>query len=519
MDRVRIFDTTLRDGEQSPGVSLTEAEKLEIAQQLARLGVDVIEAGFPVNSAAESQAVAAIAREVRGPVICALARTHPADVAAAAEALRHAESARIHVFTSASPVHLRHLLRKGEDEVIEASVAAIRAARRFTADVEFSGQDCGRAERGFIARLYGAAIAAGATTINIPDTVGYAQPEEFADLIAFVRRQVPGADGVTVSVHTHDDLGLAVANALAGVRAGADQVECAVNGIGERAGNCALEEVVMALATRSDLYGRVTGVRTTEIARTSRLVAALTGMAVPGNKAVVGANAFAHESGIHQDGVLKERTTYEIMRPEDVGLPGTRLVLGKHSGRHALRRRLEELGYDLDEAAFRRTQERLKEMAARKQAIGDRELEAIIRSEAAAGEVPAYRLEHLQVLSGSQVVPTATVRLRGPDDRALLASAEGDGPVDATYRAIQRAIGAAFTLVDFSLRAAAAGGDAVGEAAVRIEDGSGRQAMGRGASTDVIEASARALLAAVSRLADPAAAVGKVPAASGGGGA
>ncbi|HVB10990.1 MAG TPA: 2-isopropylmalate synthase [Bacillota bacterium] len=500
---VRIFDTTLRDGEQSPGVSLTEGEKLDIARQLARLGVDVIEAGFPVNSPAEVQAVANIAREVRGPVICALARTHPTDVAAAAEALKGAEAARIHVFTSASPVHLQHLLKKGEDEVIEASVAAIRAACRFTADVEFSGQDCGRAERDFIVRLYGAAIAAGATTINIPDTVGYAQPEEFADLIAFVRRAVPGGDRVAISVHTHDDLGLAVANALAGVRAGADQVECAVNGIGERAGNCSLEEVVMALATRRDLYGRSSGVKTTELARTSRLVAALTGMAVPGNKAVVGANAFAHESGIHQDGILKERTTYEIMRPEDVGLAGTRLVLGKHSGRHALRRRLEELGYDLDEAAFRRTQERLKEMAAKKQEIGDLELEAIVRSETAVDEAAPYRLEHLQVMSGTRVVPTATVRLTGPDGTALLASADGDGPVDATYRAIQRAVGAEFTLVDYSLRAAATGGDAVGEASVRVRDAAGREAIGRGASTDVIEASAQAFVGAIARLAEP----------------
>ena len=519
---VRIFDTTLRDGEQSPGVSLTEAEKLDIARQLARLGVDVIEAGFPVNSAAEAGAVAAIAREVRGAVICALARTHPADVAAAAEALRGAEAARIHVFTSASPVHLQHLLRKAEDEVIEASVAAVRQACRFTDDVEFSGQDCGRAERPFIARLYGAAIAAGATTINIPDTVGYAQPEEFADLIRFVRAEVPGADRVAISVHTHDDLGLAVANALAGVAAGADQVECAVNGIGERAGNCALEEVAMALATRRDLYRRGTGIRTVELARTSRLVAALTGMAVPGNKAIVGANAFAHESGIHQDGVLKERSTYEIMRPEDVGLAGTRLVLGKHSGRHALRQRLEELGYHLDEPAFRRTQERLKEMAARKQEVGDRELEAIVRSEAALGEGAAYRLEHLQVLSGSQIVPAATVRLRapGPDGRVLVASADGDGPVDATYRAIQRALGTAFTLLDYSLHAAAAGPDAVGEASVRVRDGAGHEAIGRGASTDVIEASAQAFVSAIARLSVPGSGVeasAATAAASGGG--
>jgi 2-isopropylmalate synthase len=497
---VRIFDTTLRDGEQSPGVSLTEGEKLEIARQLARLGVDVIEAGFPVNSAAEAAAVQAIARGVRGPVICALARTHPEDVARAAEALQGAEAARIHTFTSASPIHLRHLLRKGEDEVIEAAVAAVRQAKRFTADVEFSGQDCGRAERSFLVRLYGAAIAAGATTINIPDTVGYATPEEFADLIRFVREHVPGADRVAVSVHTHDDLGLAVANALAGVQAGADQVECAVNGIGERAGNCSLEEVVMALRTRADFYGCVTGIQTREIYPTSRLVAALTGMAVPGNKAVVGANAFAHESGIHQDGVLKERTTYEIMRPEDVGVPGSRLVLGKHSGRHALRRRLEELGYHLDEAAFRRAMQRLKEMAERKQEVGDRELEAIVRDELAGGGAEAFRLEHLQVMAGTHVVPTAAVRLQGPGGVSLRGSADGDGPVDAAYRAIQQALGHSFTLVDYSLRAATAGGDAVGEATVRVRDAAGREALGRGASTDVIEASARAFVAAIGRL-------------------
>ncbi len=520
---VRIFDTTLRDGEQSPGVSLNLHEKLEIARQLARLGVDIIEAGFPIASPGEMAAVQAIAAEVRGPVICALARTRRGDIDAAAQALRTAERARIHTFTSGSRVHLEHMLRLTEDQALEMAVDAVRYARKFTDDVEFSAQDVARADPAFLVRLYAAAVDAGASTINVPDTVGYSTPGEFAGIVGFLRERAEDLNpDVIVSVHTHDDLGLAVANALAGVAAGADQVECAVNGIGERAGNCALEEVAMALATRRDLYRRGTGIRTVELARTSRLVAALTGMAVPGNKAIVGANAFAHESGIHQDGVLKERSTYEIMRPEDVGLAGTRLVLGKHSGRHALRQRLEELGYHLDEPAFRRTQERLKEMAARKQEVGDRELEAIVRSEAALGEEAAYRLEHLQVLSGSQIVPAATVRLRaaGPDGRVLVASADGDGPVDATYRAIQRALGTAFTLLDYSLHAAAAGPDAVGEASVRVRDGAGHEAIGRGASTDVIEASAQAFVSAIARLSVPGSGVeasAARAAASGGG--
>jgi 2-isopropylmalate synthase len=499
-DRVIIFDTTLRDGEQSPGVALQLEEKLEIARQLARLGVDVIEAGFPVNSQGEMRAVQAIAAEVRGPVIAALARTHPRDIDAAWEAVSKAESPRIHTFTSASPVHLRHMLRMTEDEVVEMAVAAVRQARRYVSDVEFSAQDVARAERGFLVRLYGAAIAAGATTINIPDTVGYATPREFADIVRFMIENVPGADRVVVSVHTHDDLGMAVANALAAVEVGARQVECAVNGIGERAGNCSLEEVVMALVTRRDWYGKTVGVRTQEIYRTSRLVATLTGMPVPPNKAVVGANAFAHESGIHQDGVLKERTTYEIMRPEDVGVPTSRIVLGKHSGRHAFRARLEELGYRLGEDDFRKAFTRFKELVERKKEVSDRDIEAVIRDEVVATPPEIYRLEYFHVTAGTQTVPTATVRVAHQDGSVVQESASGDGPVDAVYRAVDRAVGGSHRLLDYALKAVTGGQDAVGEVTVRVAADDGRVAAGRGASTDVIEASARAYLAAINRL-------------------
>jgi 2-isopropylmalate synthase len=498
---VIIFDTTLRDGEQSPGVSLTVDEKLEIARQLERLRVDVIEAGFPVASEGELDAVRRIAREVRGPVICGLARTHHTDIDRAWEALREAESARIHTFTSASPVHLRHMLRMTEDEVVEMTVDCVRYAKRYVSDVEFSGQDCGRADRAFLVRLYGAAIEAGATTINIPDTVGYATPGEFADLIRFIRENVPGADGVVISVHTHDDLGMAVPNALAGVEAGAGQVECAVNGIGERAGNCSLEEVVMALRTRRDWYRRAVGVRTDQIYRTSRLVAGLTGMAVPPNKAVVGANAFAHESGIHQDGVLKERTTYEIMSPQDVGLPTNRLVLGKHSGRHAFRERLREMGYELSEEDFRKAFARFKALADKKKDVSDRDVEAILQDELVGAGPEVYRIEDYQVMAGSSTVPTATVRLRREGGEPLQESATGDGPVDAVYRAIDRAAGVTHRLLDYALKAVTGGQDAVGEVTVRVEAPDGRVAAGRGASTDVIEASARAYLAAINRLA------------------
>lgn len=529
---VRIFDTTLRDGEQSPGVSLSLDEKLEIARQLARLGVDVIEAGFPITSPGDMAAVQAIAAAVREPVICALARTRRGDIEAAARALEGAAHARIHTFTSGSRVHLEHMLRMTEGQALEAAVDAVRHACRYTADVEFSAQDVARSDPDFLVRLYVAAVEAGATTINIPDTVGYTTPVEYAAIIALLRDAVRRVQpDVVLSVHTHDDLGLAVANALAGVEAGAAQIECAVNGIGERAGNCALEEVVMALITRQDRFHRRVNVRSEEIYRTSQLVSKLTGMVVQPNKAIVGANAFAHEAGIHQDGVLKEPTTYEIMRPHAVGVPETRLVLGKHSGRHALRERLTALGFTLDEAAFQRAFERFKELADRKRGIADADLAAIVQAEVVGVAPEVCKLRYFHVTAGSVTVPTATVRVArrlagaspAPGDarvgmaagmaagmgetaereegvEELQESAAGDGPVDAVYRAIDRALGQEFVLQDYALRAVTGGQDALGEVTVRLADAAGRTANARGASTDVIEASARAYVAAVNKL-------------------
>lgn len=525
---VRIFDTTLRDGEQSPGVSLNLEEKLEIARQLERLGVDIIEAGFPIASPGEMEAVAGIAREVRGPVIAGLARTRRGDIEAAMRALQGAARPRIHTFTSGSKVHLQHMLRLTEEQALEQAVDAVRYARQLVDDVEFSAQDVARSDPEFLVRMYCAAVEAGATTINIPDTVGYSTPAEFGRIVRSLREKAEAVNpAVIVSVHTHDDLGMAVANALAGVEAGARQIECAVNGIGERAGNCALEEVVMALQTRADHYRCSVGTRTEEIYRTSQLVSKLTGMAVQPNKAIVGSNAFAHEAGIHQDGVLKERTTYEIMRPQDVGVPESRLVLGKHSGRHALRERLEALGYRLSDAEFQRAFERFKELADRKRGIADADLAAIVQAEVVAAAPEVCRLEYFHVLSGNTTVPTATVRVRRRDAGAVAPgearaekvtggngvgaqevvpedlsqeSAAGDGPVDAVYRAIDRAVGQEFRLLDYALRAVTGDKDALGEVTVRLSDASGRTATALGASTDVIEASARAYMAAVNKL-------------------
>ncbi|MDI6893489.1 MAG: 2-isopropylmalate synthase [Bacillota bacterium] len=494
--RVLIFDTTLRDGEQSPGVSLTPAEKLEIARQLARLRVDVIEAGFPVASPGDFEAVTAIAREVRGPVICALARANPVDIDRAAAALAGAERKRIHTFIASSDVHMKYKLRKEPREVLEAAVAAVKRARQYTEDVEFSAEDATRSRPEFLCTLFRAAIDAGATTINVPDTVGYTTPREFAELIRFLRENVPGIDGVVISVHCHDDLGLAVANSLAAVEAGAGQVECAVNGIGERAGNASLEEVVMALKVRQDALGASPAIATEQIYRTSRLVATLTGMPVPPNKAVVGANAFAHESGIHQDGVLKERTTYEIIRPEDVGVPAGRLVLGKHSGRHAFRERLLALGYQLREEDVEKAFARFKEMADRKKDISDRDLEALVENEVLK-EPEVWSLDCFQVSTGNRSLPTATVSLV-KNGQVVQEAACGDGPVDALLRAVERAVGADFHLLEFSLKAVTGGKDALGEAAVRVER-DGAVYSGRGVSTDVLEASVRAYLQAVNR--------------------
>jgi len=501
MRRIRIFDTTLRDGEQSPGVNLMPREKIEIARQLDRLGVDVIEAGFPITSDGDLKAVQEIARQVRRPIIAALARTSPQDIEAAARGLEGAARGRIHLFTSFSPVHLSHMLRKTEDEVIALSVEAIRHARRYVDDVEFSGQDAMRADPAFVLRAIGAAIEAGATTINIPDTVGYTTPEEYAALIRRVRAEVPGARGVEISVHCHDDLGLAVANTLAGLAAGADQCEVAVNGIGERAGNTSLEEVAMALRTRADAFGLTTAIVPGEIGRTSRLVSALTGMPVQPNKAVVGQNAFAHEAGIHQDGVLKERTTYEIMDPQELGQGPSQLVLGKHSGRHAFQARLAALGYDLGPERQKELFTRFKALTDRKKQITDEDVQSLVEDELYQLPDP-FTLAHYHVASAVGAPATASVAVRAGREGTPLRreAAVAKGPIEAVYAALQRATGIEAELADYRIRSVGGGADAQGEVHCTIVAG-GLRLVGAGVSTDILEASALAYLHALNKAA------------------
>ena len=500
-----IFDTTLRDGEQTPGVSFTPEEKLRIAVQLARLGVDVIEAGFPAASPGDLEAVRRVALEVEGPVICALARAVEADIRAAWEAIRYAERPRIHVFIATSDVHLRHKLRLSHEEVLRRAREMVAYAKSLCPDVEFSPEDASRTDPAFLHEVLEAAIDAGATTVNIPDTVGYAIPGEFAALIRGIVEKVPNIGQATISVHCHDDLGLAVANSLAAVAAGARQVECTVNGLGERAGNAALEEVVMALEVRKDLFGVGTGIKTREIARTSRLVSSIAGIQVPPNKAIVGANAFAHESGVHQDGVLKERTTYEIIDPKAVGFEETELVLGKLSGRHALREKLQSLGYELSDEELDRVFARFKELADLKE-VTEADLEAIVADELFRPP-EVYRLEQVQVVCGDKGIPTATVALRAPDGRVLVDSNHGTGPVDAVYRAINRIVGEEPRLIAFSIKAITGGLDAIGEVSITVEcpelsreNGKPRIFSGQGASTDIVVASAKAYLNALNKL-------------------
>ncbi|MCL5780723.1 MAG: 2-isopropylmalate synthase [Firmicutes bacterium] len=498
-NRVYIFDTTLRDGEQSPGVSLNINEKLQIARQLARLGVDIIEAGFPITSPGDFAAVQAVAREVRGVTVAGLARANLKDIDVAWEALRDAEQARIHTFIATSDIHLKYKLRKDRDQVVEAAVAAVKHAKKYTSDVEFSAEDASRSDVDYLARVFGEVIKAGATVINIPDTVGYAMPEEYALFIKQVMERTPGIEKAVVSVHCHDDLGLAVANSLAAVGAGARQVEGTVNGIGERAGNAALEEVVMGLYTRKDRYGLTTGFNTREIYRTSRLVSSLTGMPVQPNKAVVGKNAFAHESGIHQDGVLKERTTYEIMNPEMLGIAASNLVLGKHSGRHAFRDRLAELGYNLTDEELNLAFTRFKSLADKKKEITDQDLQAMVEDEIR--QIPdTYTLEYFHISSGTAVVPTATVGLRAGEERKEDAAC-GDGPVDAIYNTVDKITGLSCTLVNYAINAITGGKDALGDVTVKLKcEGSEKVYIGRGVSTDILEASAKAYVNAVNKL-------------------
>ena len=496
-DRVIIFDTTLRDGEQSPGISLNAAEKLEIAHQLARLGVDVIEAGFPIASPGDFEAVRAIAREVDGPVIAGLARAHAADIERAAQAVGDSQRPRVHTFISTSDIHIEHQLQSTRADVLGQARAAVAHARELVDDVEFSPMDATRADLEFTAEVLQAALEEGATTINIPDTVGYAMPHEYAAFLGRLYALVPGLRDVTLSVHCHDDLGLAVANSLAGVQAGARQVECAVNGIGERAGNASLEEVVMLLRTRAGEVGVSTGVNTREIARTSRLVSRLTGYAVPPNKAVVGRNAFSHESGIHQDGVLKERSTYEIMDAATVGVEeANQLVLGKHSGRHALRSALRELGFDVDGHALNTAFKRFKELADKKKQVTAMDLEALVADELRE-DVSAYGLEWFDVEASSRRPPHATVELVTPEGETVRGDFTGDGPVDAIFRAINAATRREARLRDFRIDAVTAGQDALGEASVVLEL-SGQSAAGQGVSTDIIEAAALAYVRALS---------------------
>jgi 2-isopropylmalate synthase len=494
-DVVRIFDTTLRDGEQAPGIALTRAEKVEIAEQLARLDVDIIEAGFPISGDGEFQAVREIASSVRGPVIAALARVVPGDIERAAEALKGAERWRIHTFISTSQIHMQDMLRMSHDQVLEGIRDGVKLAVGFTDDVEFSAQDATRTEVDFLLECFRVAVEAGATTINVPDTVGYAMTHEFGELVRTVRESVP--DEVVISTHCHNDLGLAVANSLAGIVNGARQVEVAVNGIGERAGNCSLEEIAMIVRTRSEALGVRHDLNLREITRTSRLVSMTTGYTVQPNKAVVGASAFAHESGIHQHGVLSNRATYEIMDPLEIGLEGNRLVLGKHSGRHAFADALAKIGIELDAEHLNRAFARFKELADRKIQLTDQDLAAIVSEELGSTEADVFVLESLQVGGGTHLSPTATVRLRRGEE-VIEDSAMGDGMIDAACGAIQRAAGVEARLVSFNVSSVTAGTDALGDVVVQLEV-DGRRVTGRGVSVDVVEASARAYLAAINR--------------------
>jgi len=499
-EKVYIFDTTLRDGEQSPGASMNTAEKLEIARQLVRLGVDVIEAGFPISSPGDFESVRAISEEVGdAAVICALSRAVPGDIESAADALANARRPRIHTGIGVSESHLRDKLRITGDVALERAVAAVRLARDFVGDVEFYAEDAGRAEPEFLYRVIEAVIAAGATVVNIPDTTGYAYPEKFGGLIGGLFEHVKGIEDVIVSVHCHNDLGMATANALAGVAAGARQIECTINGIGERAGNTAMEEVVMALRQRPDVFGADTTINAREITRTSRLVSNITGIIVQPNKAIVGANAFAHSSGIHQDGVLKERSTYEIIDPADVGVGGSSIVLTARSGRHALQHRLTELGFELVPEEFEPIYAAFLELADKKKEVYDEDLEVLVgETERTINDV--YHLEAVQVVCGEPGIPTATVELVTREGEHLIDSSHGSGPVDAVYKAINRLIDVPNELSEFSVKAVTRGIDALGEVTIRVTSGDGRVFTGRGAHSDIIVASAKAYTNALNRL-------------------
>ena len=498
MDKIIIFDTTLRDGEQAAGGTLNIREKLDIAKQLEKLNVDVIEAGFPISSPGDFEAVRLIAKEIRTPVICALARAIPQDIDRAWEAVKEAEHPRIHVFISASDVHRIYQLKKSREEILQTSREMVIRAKEYTDDVEFSPMDASRAEPEYIYQIVEAVIDAGATTVNIPDTVGYAIPGEFGGLIEGICRNVPNINQAIISVHCHNDLGLAVANSLESLRRGARQVECTINGIGERAGNASLEEVVMAVKTREDFFNLSTGINTKQIYRASRLVSELTGFSVQPNKAIVGANAFSHESGIHQDGVIKMPITYEIMDPRTVGIPASSLVMGKLSGRHAFKERLAELGYSLDGEDLNRAFAAFKELADKKREVTDRDIESLA-AEGLRASSEVYHLDRLQVTCGDRGIPTASVRLIAPDGQILADAALGAGPVDAVCKVIDRLVGVPNVLTEFTIKSVTEGIDAIGEVLIRIES-EGVTYTGRGADTDIIVASAKAYTNALNRL-------------------
>ncbi len=495
---IKIFDTTLRDGEQSPGATMNIAEKLSIARQLARMGVDIIEAGFAYSSSGDFDAIRKIALEVEGPTICSLARAKPDDIDSAWQALKGGANIRIHTFISTSDIHLKHQFRMTRDEALKRAVDMVERAKGYVDDVEFSPMDATRSEVNYLCEVLEATIEAGAQTVNIPDTVGYTTPKEFGDLISAIRKQVANIDQAVISVHCHNDLGLAVANSLAAVYAGAGQVECTINGIGERAGNAALEEIVMSLRTRKDIFKADTGIVTEEITKASRLVSKITGMQVQPNKAIVGMNAFAHESGIHQDGLLKEKLTYEIMMPESVGAGKTSIVLGKHSGRHAFLTRLEALGYHPNEAELNKAFERLKKLADQKKEIFDEDLEALI-SEEMARPIERYRLVSIHSESGSELKPTATIELE-IDGKGHKKTGHGDGVVDAAYKTIASITETKSVLREYLVKGITGGTDALGDVSVVLEEG-GKRVKGHGADTDIIIASVHAYLNALNKLA------------------
>jgi 2-isopropylmalate synthase len=496
MRRILIFDTTLRDGEQSPGFSMSLKEKLTLARQLARLNVDVIEAGFPISSPGDFKSVQSVAREVKGPIIAGLCRAVAKDIETAHEALRDAPRSRIHTFIATSDLHLKHKLRMTREQALENAVAAVKLARNLCDDVEFSAEDASRSDPEFLYRVVEAVISAGAATVNIPDTVGYAMPEEFGALIAGVFDHVPNIDRAVISVHCHNDLGLGVANSIAAILHGAGQVECTVNGIGERAGNASLEELVMALHTRHESLGCETGIDTREIWSSSQLLSTITGVQVQPNKAIVGRNAFAHEAGIHQDGILKNRLTYEILTPESVGIKKSELVLGKHSGRHAFQKRLAELGYELDEILLSNAFDEFKRLADKKKVIFDDDLRALVDEKLV--EVPeTYALSYLNISSGTRTIPTATVELQH-EGRTIRDASTGDGPVDAAYKAIERITKIRGTLVSYQIRALTEEKEALGEASVRVTI-LGETFSGKARTTDIVESSIRAYLQAINK--------------------